>query len=363
MNRIILLGAAIGVLLVTAIADSAIWARPVRGCRPVNEKRERGKPRVWIPLETLSQALASKRAELDRYMLVIDRACIASLGEMSKLTGITYLAIHNSHIGSLRDMRTLANLKELRLLHVVLADKRVFGYLRRRERHRELHVEIDKVSDLDFLARMTNLEKVTLRLKHHGSLAALAKLTKLRELDLEGQFRDVSFLAGLTQLRRLTIASPRLVDIRGLRSLGALEYLLIQSKRLTDIRPLSSLTRLGELSLVGRSIRDFSPLAAMRGLTNLGLEFTRVTHRTFPWRANWPLIKRISVPNSKVPFGDALPFARFRTLRHLVARPKRLENVEQLRRLLPGIRVDHDQRGTFLRMLRECNSGSKNCTW
>ena len=93
--------------IVTALASSALSAKPVRGCRPVNEKRERGTPRGWIPLETLSQALASKRAELDRHMLVLDGACIASLGDMSKLT----------------------------------------GYLRHPERHRELRIELDTISD------------------------------------------------------------------------------------------------------------------------------------------------------------------------------------------------------------------------
>lgn len=359
MKRIILLGAAMGALLVTTTAVSSLSAKPVRGCHPVDEKREYGKPRQWIPLETLSQALASKRAKIDGYMLVIDGACIDALGDMSALKGIQLLGIYNSHIGSLRDMRTLTNLKRLSFDNVVLRDKRVFSYVPNPERHRQLRIKLDRVADLRFLARMSNLEKVFLELKHHGSLAALGKLSNLRELYLVGQFRDVSFLSSLTRLRELTISSSRLVDIRGLGPLVELRSLTIGASTLADIRPLGGLTKVERLVLLGDGVRNFAPLATMRGLEVLGLQWARITSKTFPWHAQWPKIEAIRMLYNRNLFGDALPFARFRSLRLLRILPQRLENVEALRKLLPLLRVEHDARGMVLR----CSRSKEECHW
>ena len=99
-------------------------------------------------------------------------------------------------------------------------------------------------------------------------ISPLAGLTNLTELNFSGNdLTDISPLAGLTKLTRLELLRNDLTDISPLSGLTNLDYLDLRNNNLTDISPLAGLTNLGSLYISDNAIRDISPLS---GLANLG---------------------------------------------------------------------------------------------
>lgn len=96
--------------------------------------------------------------------------------------------------------------------------------------------------------------------------------TGLRKLHVsDNQIADLSQVAGLTGLTELgltnmSLRSPDLSDLSGLR---ALEKLDLRNNTITDLSALAPLARLTEIRLDGNFVGDVSPLSNMGGLRDL----------------------------------------------------------------------------------------------
>ena len=135
----------------------------------------------------------------------------------------------------------------------------------------------NSVSSLDFLANMTQLEELRIVVAA-GDLSALAGLTNLRSVSLDGVLHapDTSIFRNLTKLEDLTLRGGTIcsaADLSDFANLTGLHTLVIDLDGLSSLHGLENLTGLTELELNCRSssIADLSPLANMENLVTLRL--------------------------------------------------------------------------------------------
>lgn len=122
------------------------------------------------------------------------------------------------------------------------------------------------------MARLTELSCFT------NDLTGLEYAANLKKLALSCGFllRDISALAGLTNLQELRISPPsaggwgELTDLSPLAGLINLEKLVIYGE-FSDISPLANLVNLRELRLFSNQVSDVSALAGLKGLEALML--------------------------------------------------------------------------------------------
>ena len=110
-------------------------------------------------------------------------------------------------------------------------------------------------------------------LRHLTKQVALLRYCyQLKALDIEyNNCDDLSFTAGLKDLRVLIVSGNLITDISPLAGLSRLEYLDLSGNSIRDIAPLAGLTRLMDLNLSYNSIEDLTPLMKMTWLKRLSL--------------------------------------------------------------------------------------------
>ena len=97
---------------------------------------------------------------------------------------------------------------------------------------------------------MTKIDWLNLYDGQIRDISPLAELTQLESLYLErNQIRDVSPLARLTRLKDLRLAENNIRDVSALTGLVNLEKLLLAENPITDTSPLASLTKLVEVDI------------------------------------------------------------------------------------------------------------------
>lgn len=109
-----------------------------------------------------------------------------------------------------------------------------------------------KISDLEPLAGLTNLERIELEVAPDFSdLSPLSDLIALKELNITGgEISDLSTLTGLTLLENVDLASSVVSDLSPLVSLTNLKKLVLGPKtRITDVSALAELSTLEELNI------------------------------------------------------------------------------------------------------------------
>ncbi len=133
----------------------------------------------------------------------------------------------------------------------------------------------NSVSSLDFLANLTQLEELRIVVAA-GDLSVLAGLTNLRSVSLDGVLHapDTSIFRNLTKLEDLTLRGGTIcsaADLSDFANLTSLHTLAIDLDGLSSLHGLENLTGLTELELNCRSssITDLSPLSNMENLVTL----------------------------------------------------------------------------------------------
>ena len=126
------------------------------------------------------------------------------------------------------------------------------------------------VKDLSPLAGLTQLTRLHLPGKSISDISAVAELTNLTWLNLEGNpISDIAPVAGLTKLTHLYIGGNLIADISPVANLTNLTKLYLSINQITDISSLSSLINLKTLWLNHNSISDIAPVAGLTKLTHL----------------------------------------------------------------------------------------------
>ncbi len=123
------------------------------------------------------------------------------------------------------------------------------------------------VTDLAPLARLTNLQRLSLYGTGVTDLAPLARLTNLQWLWLDGtRVTGLAPLARLTNLQGLYLQGTHVTDLAPLARLTNLQELSLGDTRVTDLAPLARLTKLQWISLDDTRVTDLAPLARLTTL-------------------------------------------------------------------------------------------------
>lgn len=109
-------------------------------------------------------------------------------------------------------------------------------------------------------------------MRRHTSeqMEVLRYCRSLRALDLgHNELTDISFLADLSELRLLILADNEIEDLSPLAGLDKLEYLELFDNRVTSLEPLAGLKNLMDLNAAQNSVTDLAPLEDMPWLKRL----------------------------------------------------------------------------------------------
>lgn len=168
--------------------------------------------------------------------------------------------------------------------------------------------------NIDAVGRCKNLTDLTLSRISTDDIAYVTGLNKLRQLNIYlGGIRDLSALAGCTQIERLELYQVRGVDdLSFISSMTGLEVLLIQClKQVTALPDLSKLVNLNRLVLeTMKSLRDVSALKDAPALK----EFLHIAAQNMQPEDYIPLFENPHVEKLRVGFGSNKRNNAFREL-------------------------------------------------
>jgi hypothetical protein len=136
------------------------------------------------------------------------------------------------------------------------------------------------ISDLSPLAGLTNLKHLSISHTSVSDWSPLSKLTELKELGIGfSDISDLSPLSGLTNLELLQLFfCEEVSDISPLEGLTNLQALYLDyCTELSDLSPLAGLTKLEDLDIQFASVSDLSPLAGLTNLERLNISGTEVS--------------------------------------------------------------------------------------
>ena len=200
---------------------------------------------------------------------------------------------HNKHIS---DLSPIAGLHELRSLDIGDNSVQDLSPIKGLTNLRQINIGNNRISDLSPLAGLKNLGYFMSWNNFLSDLSPLVKLTemnlwgidicggdpdisvlkdakKLKELYIRNcsvSNADLSALAGLTNLTRLSVAEHRnLSDLSPLAGLTNLTWLDLRTCSISDVSPLSGLTNLKWVNLERNNVSDFSPLDGLPELTTM----------------------------------------------------------------------------------------------
>ena len=146
---------------------------------------------------------------------------------------LTYFYPRNANISDLTGLEAAPNLKELGLGGEYVEAEGAW-------------INSNSISDLSPLAGLTNLTRLSLDNNNISDLSPVAGLTQLVDLQLYGNnITDISVVSGLTNLTELLLGGSSIVDISAVAGLTNLRYLHLDTNNITDLSPLVANTGLG----------------------------------------------------------------------------------------------------------------------
>lgn len=138
----------------------------------------------------------------------------------------------------------------------------------------------ETASTLEDLALMPYLVNLTIENIAIDSLEPLANLARLENLTIQScsfSPEELSVLAGLPGLSRLTMTDCGLSTIENLKNAPGLTYLNIKSNTIRNLEPLSNMTTLVELDMEHNALTDLSALSNLKNLEILNIAHNAVT--------------------------------------------------------------------------------------
>ncbi len=136
---------------------------------------------------------------------------------------------------------------------------------------------------------------------HITDLAFLKQMTSLKELILwDARVDDLSVLAGLPELKRLTVHLTGVKSLDFVKALTNLEYLYFSKQAVADLSPLGGLTKLRTLNLVLLSgdLKNAQVIKGLNSLSNLVILHTPLKDLSFV--AALKKLRVLKIPGTKI---------------------------------------------------------------
>ena len=181
--------------------------------------------------------------------------------DISVIEGLANLRIFeapNSNIHDLSPLAALENLVHLDLSSNLIKDLTPLAGC---TNLRFLDLSENRVESISGIETLTQLTDLNLDGNHISDLTPLANLNPWHLHLAENDLRDISPLAGLTNLYSLFLQENGIADISPLTGLRRLYFLNLRDNKITSIEPLRTMHSLREVDLSRNRITDVSPLA------------------------------------------------------------------------------------------------------
>ncbi|MDC0894196.1 hypothetical protein OAS78_10435, partial [Pseudomonadales bacterium] len=219
------------------------------------------------------------------------RACIESPDNSispAGSSGIQVSEITQIHCNSV--IASLSGLENFTSVNTLILDRLVCDDLGRCER--PFPSALNLFSDLSPLAELTSLQRLTLFNAQIDDVSALSNLIEIGSLDLSLEFRaetsaritDISALAGMTKLADLRLGYHTVSDLSALPNESVFSYLDLTGNNVSDF---SSVTMgsISQLYITGNPVADYGPFESTQFLV-LGMRIENDLDRAFAAASN-----------------------------------------------------------------------------
>ena len=137
-----------------------------------------------------------------------------------------------------------------------------------------------EAKDYSDLKHMKNLEKLTIASGVSGQLSNISAMSQLSDLEITDttvNYDELTLIASLPKLQKLTLSGCGLSTTAGLKNANGITHLDLSNNTIRHIDTLSSMKELKELSLRQNALTDLSPLSACSSLTVLDVSSNALT--------------------------------------------------------------------------------------
>ncbi len=221
-----------------------------------------------------SDPIYTKPIALQAGVTTITAVCVADSGLVSPLSTYEYTVGGVIELVTFEDPAVEASIRQI--LNVS-ANQEIYTNELWEITDFTVPAEANTYGDLSLL---THLQTLTLREKELDNLDFLSGLTELTSLDLTGcRFpgRELSKIAALPKLHRLTLAKCGLSTIANLEGAPQISYLNLNNNTLRNLEVLSSMTGLTELHLSHNALVELTQIGGLTNLTKLDVSFNALT--------------------------------------------------------------------------------------
>ena len=195
-------------------------------------------------------------------------AAVTDVSPLHRLTNLVRLDLAGNPIATLEP---LSGLTALTYLDVSGASWRSLEPLRGLTRLQQLFLEQPGEVDISALAVLTDLRVLQLTIPDVRSIAPVRSLPRLTTLYLHANASDLSPVARLAQLERLSLNSPG-DGTAAVAGKPRLTNLMLFRVTLPDFDPLAGSPELTQLVSSGSGVRDLQALAKLTRLTTVTLD-------------------------------------------------------------------------------------------
>ncbi len=133
---------------------------------------------------------------------------------------------------------------------------------------------------VDDLTKLSYLKSLVITGQTFDSLRFLTSLTDLTELNLTNcriPVEDLSIIAALPNLRRLTLSDCSLSTLSGLEKAQNLEYANFSNNTIRNLEPLAQLMKLREIDLSHNALTGLNLLSSLSNLEKLNVSYNSLT--------------------------------------------------------------------------------------
>ena len=133
------------------------------------------------------------------------------------------------------------------------------------------------MEDLQNLSYLSTLEIDGQVMDSLHFLSSMTALTELKLTNCRINSEELSIIAALPQLQRLTLSGCTLSTVAGLEKAQNLEYLNLSNNTIRNLEPLSYMMKLQEIDLQHNALTSLSALSTLSDLQTLNVSFNSLT--------------------------------------------------------------------------------------
>jgi len=183
-----------------------------------------------------------------------------AIADLSGLTNLRTLRLHNNQITSLTSLTAMTQLEKLALGHNQIADVSLLPSFANLY---SLDVSHNPITDFTHIPNISDLTELGLRGLGLNAVDFIAGMTDLVILNIGNNLvQDISPLAGMTAMRRLSLYNNQIDSLAALQNMDQLQYLSFYNNQIVDLTPLQDKADLTIVVANGNAIVDLTPLVA-----------------------------------------------------------------------------------------------------